>query len=124
MSDQNDIIALTTEQPIDEVVVESADGGWMSMVPIILIVTVMYFLLIRPQEQKRKEHESLVNTLKKGDEVLLNSGIFGVVKSINDSDATIILEIADKIEVKALKSSVADVLESKKSAAKAKKKSK
>lgn len=124
MNDQNDTIALTTEQPIDEAVVASADGGWMSMVPIILIVTVMYFLLIRPQEQKRKEHEALVNTLKKGDEVLLNSGIFGVVKSINDSDATIMVEIADKTEVKALKSSVADVLESKKSAAKAKKKSK
>ncbi|MDC0865016.1 preprotein translocase subunit YajC [Rickettsiaceae bacterium] len=82
---------------------------WSNLVPMLLIFVVFYFLLIRPQEKKRKEQEALVLGIKKGEEVLTNSGLFGTVTKINDSDNTIILQIAKDTEIKILKNSIADI---------------
>jgi preprotein translocase subunit YajC len=75
------------------------ESGWTSMVPMVLIFVVFYFLLIRPQEKKRKAQESLVLGVKKGEEILTNSGIFGVVTKINDSDNTIMVNVAKDVDV-------------------------
>jgi preprotein translocase subunit YajC len=86
------------------------ESGWTSMVPMVLIFVVFYFLLIRPQEKKRKAQESLVLGVKKGEEILTNSGIFGVVTKINDSDNTIMVNVAKDVEVKVLKSAITDIV--------------
>lgn len=85
-------------------------NGWTSLVPMILIFVVFYFLLIRPQEKKRRNQESLVSGVKKGEEVMTNSGLFGVVSKINDSDNTVLLQIAKDVEIKILKTSIADIV--------------
>ncbi len=80
-----------------------------SMVPMVLIFVVFYFFLIRPQEKRRKEKESVVSSVKKGEEVVTNSGIFGTVSKINDADNTIYLEISENIRIKVLKSAILDI---------------
>jgi len=88
----------------------AVESGWTSLVPMVLIFVVFYFLLIRPQEKKRRRQETLVSGVKKGEEVLTNSGLFGTVTKINDSDNTIIVQIAKDVEVKMLKNSISDIL--------------
>ena len=86
------------------------ESGLTSLVPMVLIFVVFYFLLIRPQEKKRRSQEALVSGVKKGEEVLTNAGIYGVVTKINDSDNTITLRIANDVEVKIQKNSIADIV--------------
>ena len=85
-------------------------SGWMSLVPMVLIFVVFYFLLIRPQEKKRRNQETLVSGVKKGEEVMTNSGLFGVISKINDSDNTVMLQIAKDVEIKVLKTSIGDIV--------------
>lgn len=86
------------------------ESGWTSMAPMVLILVIFYFLLIRPQEKRRKEQEKFIAGVKKGEEVLTSSGIYGVVRKINDSDNTVMLEIANSTEIKILKNSIADII--------------
>jgi preprotein translocase subunit YajC len=72
--------------------------GFMSFVPLILIFGVFYFLLIRPQQKKAKEQKTFLNDLKKGDAVVTQGGLHGVITGITDTVVT--LEIADNIRVK------------------------
>lgn len=81
-----------------------------SLIPMVLIFVVFYFLLIRPQEKKRRAQETMVSGVKKGEEVLTNSGIYGIVSKINDSDNTVMLKVADSVEVKILKNSITDII--------------
>ncbi len=107
----NDTITIqdTTNEQMAPEAIESS-STWTSMVPMVLVFAVFYFLLIRPQEKKRRAQEDLVSGVKKGEEVLTNSGLFGTVIKINDSDNTIIVQIAKDIEVKMLKNSIADIV--------------
>ena len=76
--------------------------------PMILVFGLFYFMMIRPQQKKAKEHKALIDALTKGDEVMTQSGIAGRVTKIQDDFITV--EIADKVEVKMQRSSVAYVL--------------
>lgn len=67
-------------------------------------------VLIRPQEKKRRQQDALVSGVKKGEEVLTNAGLFGTVIRINDSDNTVMLQIAKDVEVKILKNSISDIV--------------
>lgn len=89
---------------------ESPGNSWTSLVPMVLIFAVFYFLLIRPQEKRRRAQQDLVSGVKKGEEVLTNSGIIGVVSKINDSDNTVHISIAKDVEIKMLKTSISDIL--------------
>jgi preprotein translocase subunit YajC len=105
------IVAASTAQ--DSTLPQAPDPlqtGWTSLVPIALIFVVFYFLLLRPQEKKRRAQEELVGGVKKGEEVLTSSGIYGTVTKINDSDGTIELTIAKDIAIKILKSAIADIV--------------
>lgn len=86
------------------------ESGLTSLVPMILIFVVFYFLLIRPQEKKRRQQQELVSGVKKGEEVVTNSGLFGIVSKINDSDNTILVQVAKDVEVKMFKSSISDIV--------------
>ena len=68
------------------------------------MLMVLYFIMIRPEAKKQKKHQSMVSTLKRGDEVILNSGIFGKVVTVDQQTLTI--EIADKTKIKVLKNAV------------------
>ncbi len=73
-------------------------GGIGQFVPLILIFVVFYFLLIRPQQKKAKQHQEFLNNLKKGARVITSGGIHGRITGITDSVVT--LEIADGVRIK------------------------
>jgi preprotein translocase subunit YajC len=78
--------------------------------PLILIFVVFYFLMIRPQQKKAKAHREMVNALRRGDRVLLSGGIYGQVAKVI-SDAEVLVEIADKVQIRVTRGAVAEVLE-------------
>ncbi|MBL4819119.1 MAG: preprotein translocase subunit YajC [Deltaproteobacteria bacterium] len=80
-------------------------GGMMSMLLLFGgMFAIMYFVLIRPQQKQQKKHQELIDTLKKGDEVMLSSGIVGRVFSVEDK--YVVLEMMDKNKVKVLRQAV------------------
>ncbi len=81
-----------------------------SFVPLILIFGVFYFLIIRPQSKKFKDHQELVKTLKIGNKVVTTGGIIGVIKDINDKEDLISLEISEGVTIKIIRSYVADLV--------------
>lgn len=76
----------------------AAGGGFGAFIPLILIFVVFYFLLIRPQQKKAKEHQQFLSNLKKGDAVITSGGLYGTVTGLTDTVVT--LEIADNVRVK------------------------
>jgi preprotein translocase subunit YajC len=92
---------------------QAADGGaaaaFTSFVPLILIFAIMYFLLIRPQQKKLKEHKAMVEALRRGDQVLTQGGIVGKVTHVNE-DGTALVEIADGVKVKVIKQTIVSVM--------------
>ena len=81
---------------------------WTSFVPLILLMVVFYFLLIRPQQKKAKAHSQMLGKIKSGDKVLCGGGIIGMVVSVKDKTVTV--KTADtKIEI--LKSAVSDIIQ-------------
>lgn len=68
------------------------------LLPFILIFAVMYFLLIRPQQKKQKQHQALLQKLKKGDKVITSGGLYGIVVKVTEKD--VILEVADKVNMR------------------------
>ena len=82
-------------------------GGFTSLIPIILMFVIFYFLLIRPQQKKAKEHREMIGHLKKGDRIVTSGGLHGRVTAV--SDATLTVEIADKVRVKIARGNVSQV---------------
>ncbi len=82
----------------------SVSGLW-NIAPLILLVVIFYFLLIRPQQKKAKEHKEMLGKLEKGDNIITNSGIYGRV--VSTADDTVTVEIADNVRVKMAKDAVA-----------------
>lgn len=75
------------------------------LLPMAIIFSIFYFLIIRPQNKRAKSQQSFIQNLKKGDEVLTSSGIFGKVTGITDSVVTV--EISEGVKIKMLKSNIA-----------------
>lgn len=87
---------------------EPAGGGLMAFLPLIIMVAIFYFLLIRPQQKKQKEHKNMLDNLQRGDTVVTQGGLHGKVTGLTDTTCT--LEIADKIRVKVQRGYIAAVL--------------
>jgi len=81
---------------------------FLSFLPLILLFVIFYFLLIRPQAKRAKEHKKLVSELKKGDEVVTSGGLAGRITEVGESYVT--LEIADGVQVKVQKMAVTSLL--------------
>jgi len=77
------------------------------LMPFAMMFGVIYFLIIRPQQKKMREQQEVLKTIKIGDEILTNSGIFGTVTGVTDQVLTV--EIAEKVRVKMLRSQVATI---------------
>jgi len=93
----------------------AAAGGFsidalQQFLPLILIFVVFYFLMIRPQQKKMKAHREMVNALRRGDRVLLQGGIYGQVAKVT-SETEVLVEIADKVQIRVTRGAVAEVLE-------------
>ncbi|MDR3421404.1 MAG: preprotein translocase subunit YajC [Xanthobacteraceae bacterium] len=87
-----------------------ADSGGMitSLLPLILIVVIMYFLVLRPQQQRVKQHQAMVKALRRGDTVVTNGGLLGKVTKVVDDDQ-IEVEISDGVRVRQMRSMVSEV---------------
>ena len=84
-------------------------GTLGSMLPVVLIVVVMYFLMIRPQQKKMKAHRAMIAAVKRGDRVVAAGGIIGTVSKVVD-DNEVQIEVADGVRMRVLRSSINDVL--------------
>ena len=80
----------------------------MSMLPLVLMFVVLYFVMIRPQMKKSKEHRAMVDALAKGDEVVTGGGMLGKVSKLGDNYVS--LEIANGVEIQIQRSAVVQVL--------------
>ena len=80
----------------------------MSMLPLVLMFVVLYFVMIRPQMKKQKEHRAMIDALAKGDEVVTAGGVLGKVSKLGDSFVS--LEIANTVEIQVQRSAVVQVL--------------
>ena len=89
-----------------------AAGGdmFMSLLPLILVFAIFYFLLIRPQQTKMKTHREMLENLKKGDQIVTAGGIVGKIARIEQSDNQLVVEIAPNVQVKVIRQTVADLL--------------
>jgi preprotein translocase subunit YajC len=84
------------------------ESGWAGFLPIILMFVLLYFMLIRPQTKRAKEHKSMTQALQKGDEVIAAGGVVGRITKVND--AYISLEIAPQIEISVQRAAVQTLL--------------
>lgn len=84
-----------------------------ALLPFLLMFAVLYFLLIRPQQKRQKEHKALLEKLKKGDRVITNSGLFGTIVNFNEKNKSVVLNVGDQDSVKleVLRSSIAGTVE-------------
>lgn len=85
-----------------------AGGGILGFLPLIVLFVIFYFLLIRPQTKRAKEHKAMIEALAKGDEVIIGGGIAGKVTELGDSFVSV--EIANGVNVKAQRAAVQAVL--------------
>jgi len=80
----------------------------MQVVPFILIFVIMYFLMIRPQQKRQKEHQEMIKNVRRGDQIVMSGGLIGKVVKVTD-DNEVELEIADNVRVRVTRASIADV---------------
>ena len=84
-------------------------GALAQFAPLILIFAIMYFLLIRPQQKKVKQHQAMVEALRRGDQVITQGGLVGKVVKVKD-DGELEVEIAEGVKVRVVKATIAQVL--------------
>nr|WP_259374310.1 preprotein translocase subunit YajC [Calidifontimicrobium sp. SYSU G02091] len=85
-----------------------AESSLLSLLPLVLMFVVLYFIMIRPQMKRQKEHKAMVEALAKGDEIVTAGGLAGRISKLGDS--YIGVEIADGVEVQVQRNAVAQVL--------------
>ena len=83
---------------------EGQTGGLGAFVPLILMFVIFYFLLIRPQQKKQKQHREMIGNLKKGDRVITSGGLHGRITGLSDTVVT--LEISEKVRVKVARGNI------------------
>ena len=85
-----------------------AESSLVSLLPLVLMFVVLYFIMIRPQMKKQKEHKAMVEALAKGDEVVIAGGVLGRVAKLGDSFLSV--EVANGVELQVQRASVIQVL--------------
>ena len=91
---------------------QAQSGGlwYMQLLPFAFIFVIFYFLLIRPQQKRQKEHQQLLSNLKTGDKVVTTSGIHGLIANVKDT--TFLVKIADNVKIEVDKNAIASVSKS------------
>lgn len=85
-------------------------GAIVQFLPLILIFLIMYFLMIRPQQKKMKEHKAMVEALRRGDQVVTQGGIIGKVTRVKEGENEIEVEIAEGVKARVVRSTIVQVL--------------
>ena len=85
------------------------NGQFAQFIPLILIFVIFYFFLIRPQQKRVKDHKAMVESLKRGDEVITSGGIIGVVDRVMENDR-IEVTLTDNVKVQIIKSTITSLL--------------
>ncbi len=88
---------------------EGGAAGFASFIPLILMFVIFYFLLIRPQQKRSKEHRNMISNLKKGDRIVTSGGLHGRITGLDDTTLTV--EIADKVRVKVSRGNVGGIIQ-------------
>ena len=83
--------------------------GIAQFIPLILIFIIFYFFLIRPQQKRVKDHKAMVESLKRGDEVITSGGIIGIVDKVHEDDKIDVV-LGDNIKVQIIKSTITSLL--------------
>jgi preprotein translocase subunit YajC len=82
-------------------------AGMMSLLPLVLIFVLFYVLFILPQRRQQKQHQALLQALKKGDEVVTTGGIFGSIVGFNEKDNTVYLKLGENVKIEVQRSGIA-----------------
>ncbi|MCD6162651.1 MAG: preprotein translocase subunit YajC [candidate division Zixibacteria bacterium] len=94
---------------------QSSGGGGgnplIALAPFILIFVIFYFFMIRPQQKKQKQTKEMLASIKKGDKVVTNSGMFGIIWGIDDKENKVVVKFGDDLKIEFLKSSIAGKVE-------------
>jgi len=89
----------------------NGDGNpLLMMMPLFAILLIFYFLMIRPQVRRQKAQREMLDSLKKGDNVIAAGGIYGTIAGLKDKDNIVILKISDNVKIEVLKTSVSSVI--------------
>ncbi len=106
---QNTAPATTAATTATTATAEAPKQSTLGMfMPFVIMLAVMYFIMIRPQQKKMKEHQGMISALKDGDEVITSAGIIGTIQGMSDKVVT--LEVAKNVQLKVLKSQVNTVV--------------
>ncbi len=89
---------------------QGASGISSMLFPLVLMFAVFYFLLIRPQQKKQKQHDQMLKSLNKGDKVITSGGLYGIVSKVTDKD--VVLEVADKVNLRFTLGAIGTIRES------------
>jgi preprotein translocase subunit YajC len=87
---------------------QPAGGGLAAIIPLVFMILIFYFLIIRPQQKRQKEHRNMLANLKKGDQVITQGGLIGTITGLTESVVT--LEVADNVKVKVQRAYIAGVM--------------
>lgn len=82
----------------------------VQVLPLVLILVIMYFLMIRPQQKKLKDHRAMVEALRRGDQVVTQGGIIGKVSRVKEGEQDVEVEIAEGVKVRVVKATISQVL--------------
>jgi preprotein translocase subunit YajC len=85
-------------------------SAFTAFIPLILIFVVFYFLLIRPQQKKVKEHRAMLDAIRRGDRIVTNGGIVGLVTKVLEAERELQVEIAENVRVRVVRDMVASVV--------------
>ncbi|MCA0273636.1 MAG: preprotein translocase subunit YajC [Proteobacteria bacterium] len=92
----------------------------VQFLPLVLIFVIMYFLMIRPQQKKLKDHRAMVEALRRGDQVVTQGGIIGKISRVKEGEQDVEVEIAEGVKVRVVKATISQVLNKTEPAAAAK----
>lgn len=87
-----------------------AAGAFGSFVPLILIFLIMYFLLIRPQQKKLKEHKAMVDAVRRGDQIVTQGGLIAKITKVKEGADEVEAEIAEGVKVRVVRSTIVQVI--------------
>ena len=102
-------LILTLAQAAPQGTPAAGQGGLLAspLIPFLLVGIIFYFLMIRPQQQRQKEHAALIGGVKTGDSVVMNSGMHGIVANVKEK--TVLVKVADNVKIEFDKAAIASV---------------
>ncbi len=89
---------------------QNSEGGFglTGFLPLILMILIFYFMIMRPSQKRRKEHQKMLDNIKKGDKVLTSGGIYGTIAGLDEK--TILVQIADNVKIKLDRGHIVNVI--------------